>query len=67
MTDLVHPNNVSLCFAGFVFLFNPNGDKKDKYIGIVSNMLQFPDKGIFSANQVFAAGHFYEKIHVNLE
>ena len=32
----------------------------DRYIGIVSNILKFPVKGIFSANQVRAVGHFYD-------
>ena len=39
---------------------NPNIDKKYIYIGIVSNMLEFPSKGIFSANQVHVAGHLYD-------
>ena len=39
MTKLVNPNYVSLRSAGFVFLINPNGDKKDRYIGIVYNIL----------------------------
>ena len=40
---------------------NPNGDKKYRYMVIVSNMLESPAKGIFSVNQVRAAGHFYDK------
>ena len=39
---------------------NPNGDRKDRYIRIFSNMLGFPSKGIFSANQFHADDHFYE-------
>ena len=55
-----NPNVVSLCSAGFSFLVNPNGYKKDRYIGIVSNMIELPVKGIFSFNQVCAAGLFYD-------
>ena len=44
----------------FLFLVNTNGDKKDRYIGIVSNMLEFTAKGIFSENHVHAAGQFYD-------
>ena len=61
MTDLVNPNYVRLCSADFSFLMNPNEDKKDRYIGIVSNMLYFLAKCIFSANQAHAASHFYNK------
>ena len=50
MTDSVNPNYVSLRSADFAFLINPNGDKKYRYIGILSNMLDFPAKGIFSSN-----------------
>ena len=38
----------------------PNGMVKDRYIVIVSNMLDFPAKFIFSANQVRSYGHFYD-------
>ena len=58
---MVNPNAVSLCSADFSFMMNPNGYKKDRYIGIVSNMLDLLAKGIFSANQVRAAGHFYDE------
>ena len=61
MTDLVNPNAISLRSAYFKFLMNPNGDKKNRYIGIVSNMIEFTAKGIFSANQVCATSHFYDK------
>ena len=60
MTDSVIPNSVRLCSAYFSFLMNPNGDKNNIYIEIVSNMLDLPAKGIFSANQVHATGHFYD-------
>ena len=60
MTNSVNTNAVSLHSAGFSFLIDPNGDNKDRYIGIVSNMLDFPSKGIFSANQVRVSGHFYD-------
>ena len=60
MTDSVNPNYVSLHSADFSLLMNPNRAKKERYITIVYNMLQFPAKGIFSANQVRAAGHFYD-------
>ena len=56
MTDLVKPNTVILCSAVFAFLMNPNGYKKDRYIGNVSNMLELPAKGVFSAKQVRVAG-----------
>ena len=39
---------------------NPNWYKKDRYIGIVSKMLEFPAKGIFSSNQFRATGNFYD-------
>ena len=39
---------------------NPNGDKKDRNIGIVSNMLELPAKVVFSDNQVRLVGHFYD-------
>ena len=38
---------------------NTDGPKKDRYIDIFFNMLEFTDKGILFANQVRAAGHFY--------
>ena len=60
MTDSVNPIAASLCSADFSFIMNPNGPVEDRYIGIFSNMLEFPVKGIFSANQVRAAGHFYD-------
>ena len=40
---------------------NPNIAKKDIYVGILYNMLEFPSKGIFSANQFRATGHFYDE------
>ena len=55
MTYSVNPNAVSLHSDDFLFLVNNNGPNKDRYIVIVSNMLEFPSKDIFSANQV----HFY--------
>ena len=58
MTHSVNPNAVSICSEGFVFLINPNEDKKNIYVAIVSNILEFPFKGILSANQVCADGHF---------
>ena len=61
MTDSVNPNADSLRSVGFSFLMNPNGDKKDRYIEILSNMLDFPTKVIFFANQVYTAGHFYDE------
>ena len=64
MTDSVNPNDISLRFVGFSFLMNPNGDKKGRYIGMMSNMIELPVKGIFSENQVRAAGHlYYDKPH----
>ena len=39
---------------------NTNVYKKDRYIGIVSNMIELPAKGTFSANQVCTAGLFYD-------
>ena len=60
MTDLVNPNSVSLCSEDFSFLVNPNVDKKDRYIVIVSNMFEFPAKGIFSYNQFRAVDHLYD-------
>ena len=59
MTDSVNTNDASICFSDFSFSMNPNGPKKYIYILIVYNMLEFPAKGIFPANQVRAAGHFY--------
>ena len=58
--ESVNPNDVSLRSANIAFLVNPNGDKKFRYILIVSNIIEFPDKGIFSVNQVRASGHFYD-------
>ena len=58
--DSFNPNAVSLSSAYFTFLINPNGDKKYIYIGIVSNVLEFTAKGIFTTNQARAAGHFYD-------
>ena len=64
MEYLANPNVVSLCSIGFSFLMNPNRYRKDRYIRIVSNMIELLAKGIFSANQVCAAGLFYDnKIH----
>ena len=60
MIDSVNSNTVSLQSSDFEFLMNPNGTNKDRYIRIISDMLEFPAKGIFSANQVRAAGHFYD-------
>ena len=59
MIDSVKPNSVSISSADFEFLINPNRDKKVRYTGIVSNMLDIPSQRIFSANQVHAASHFY--------
>ena len=56
MIDSVNPNAVSLCSSDFEFPMNLNGHKKDRYIRIFSNMLEFPAKGIFYSNQVRAAG-----------
>ena len=39
MMDLVNPNYVSLCSDDFSLFMNTNGSKKDRYIGIVYNML----------------------------
>ena len=39
MTDLVNPNYVSIRYAYFEFMTNPNIDKKYRYIGTVSNMI----------------------------
>ena len=60
MIDSVNPNFVILVSAGFVFLTNPNRTKKDIYIVIVSNMLEFPSKVIFSGYQACADSHFYD-------
>ena len=59
MTDSVNPNTFSLRSAGFSFMMNPNGTNKYRYIGIFSNMLEFPSKGNFPNNQVHSYGHFY--------
>ena len=61
MTYLVNPNAVSLCSADFSFTINTNVANKYRYIGILSNMLDFPSKGIFYANQVRADAHFHDK------
>ena len=60
MTNLVNLNAISIYSADFSFLMNPNRDKKDRYIGIVSKIIEFPAKGIFSANQVRASGNLYD-------
>ena len=60
MTDLVKQNAISLRSLDFSWMMDNNGDKKDIYISIVSNMLDLPSKGILSANQVCASGHFYD-------
>ena len=67
MTDLVNSNSISLCSDGFSFLMNPNVDKKYRYIRIVSNMLGFPAKVIFSSNQFRVAVHFYDENPQKLE
>ena len=36
MKDLVNPNAVGICSTNFAYMMNPNGDKKEIYIGIVS-------------------------------
>ena len=59
MKDSVNPNYISLFSAGFAFLINPNESNNDIYIGILSNILEFPYKGILSAKQVRVSGHFY--------
>ena len=41
-------------------MMNPNGFKKEIYIGIVSTMIEFTVKVIFSANKVRSVGHFYD-------
>ena len=55
-----NPNVVSLFSDDFSFQMNPIGYKKDRYIRIISNMIELTAKGIFSANQVCAAGLFYD-------
>ena len=52
MIDWVNPNAVSIRSAHFSFLMNINRPKKDIYIVIVYNILEFTAKGIFSANKV---------------
>ena len=61
MTDSVNKKSVSLRSAYFAFMMNPNRYKKYRYIGILSNILEFLSKVIFSTNQVHAVGHFYDK------
>ena len=61
MAYLANPNVDSLCSIGFSFLMNPNRYRKDRYIRIVSNMIELLAKGIFSANQVCVAGLLYDK------
>ena len=61
VTDSVNPKYVSLCSDDFSFLINPNGAKKVRYIGILSKILEFQSKSIFSANQVCAVGYFYNE------
>ena len=39
---------------------NTNGPNKDIYIGISSNILDFPAKVIFSANQIHVVSTFYD-------
>ena len=60
MIDLLNPNAVSLFSSDFTFLMNLNGTKKDRYIRIVSDIIEVPTKGIFFANQFHTAGHFYD-------
>ena len=59
MANSVNPNTFILCYADFAFLINTNGDRKDIYTGIVSNMIEAPIKDTLYANQVCAAGLFY--------
>ena len=59
MTESVKTNNVILRSTYFAFLINPNGPKKYRYIVIVSNMLEFLSKGIFSTNHIRSTRHFY--------
>ena len=64
MTDSVNPNAISILSTDFLFMRNPNAHKKDRYILIFSNVPEFPAKGILSANQIRAVGHFYDsKLH----
>ena len=49
MSDSVNPNTVSIRSTDFEFLINPNEPNNDRYIGIVSNIIEFPANGIFSA------------------
>ena len=58
--DSVNLNDVSLYSADFEFLINPNRDKKHRFIGIVSNIPDFPAKVIFSTNQICADRQFYD-------
>ena len=60
MIDSVNPNSVSICSAYFAFMMNPNVLEENRYIGIVSNKLELPVKGIFSANQVRVDVHWYD-------
>ena len=60
MTGSVNPNTVSLYSTDSEFLLNPNSPVEDIYLGIVSNMLELPVKVILYANQVRAAGIFYD-------
>ena len=60
MADLANPKVAILCSDNFSFLTNPNGYKKDIYTGIVSNMIEAPIKDTLYANQVCAAGLFYD-------
>ena len=58
--DSVNLNDVSLYSADFEFLINPNRDKKHRFIGIVSNIPDFPAKVIFSTNQICADRQIYD-------
>ena len=61
MEESANPNAVSLCSGEFSFLMNPNVPIKDRYIYIISNMINLSAIGIFFANQVHDAGHLYDK------
>ena len=60
MKDLVNPNAVSICSADFEFMMSPDVPIKDRYIGIVSIMLEIPAKGILSSNNFRAAVPLYD-------
>ena len=67
MMDSVNPNDVSLHSAYFAFMMNPNRDNNYRYIGIVSNMLEYQPKASSPSIRSVPLFTSTTTSHVNLE